>query len=666
MAKSQPADTQTLAVAQAPAWLHPETARALRRLVTDRGRLEWAWSFGLGERASLRHRKPIPVSLWAERHRVVHVSSLPGPWRNQVTPYAAAIMDSSFYPSVGRISIMKCPQSGGTEAVHNCVAYAIDRAPGPVLYVYPDEATARENAQDRIIPMLHASPRLREYLTGMSDDLSSLRVKLAHLTIYMAWSGSPARLGNKPIRYLVMDELDKYQDTKREASAEALAEKRVITWGRRAKIWKLSTPTVPDAPIARAFNQSEAKFRYFVICPYCGCELLMDFERIGWPEDCDDPVKLESRSLGFYACQHCDARWNDADRDLAVRKGLWRDEASGLAINEHLARHNPISLGFHIPAWISPFNSLSKIASVALSYRLKPELQLLKDLRNNYKAEPWEAEFEKRDEEKLLELCDDRPRGAVPGPLQADGKEAAPRVSCLLAGVDTQKDHFYYVIRAFGFGELTESWLVQAGTVGSLEALDQLLWQNVYAAADGSEHQVKAAMIDAMGSRTAEIYRYAIKRRGQVYPWMGKRSMSQPYTPRPQEYYPDTAGNKVKIPGGMNLWLCDVTFFKNDLAHRLTIHPADPGAFHLHSNDKGELDEYGRQMCAEIYDEKEQAWLNPRNRPNHYWDCEVMVNALAYIRNVAGRRPQTRRRPKVEALRGDPPAISTRLGRWSR
>jgi hypothetical protein len=59
-----------------------------------------------------------------------------------------------------------------------------------VLYVYPDEATARENAQDRIIPMLHASQRLREYLTGMSDDLSSLRIKMAHLTIYMAWSGS--------------------------------------------------------------------------------------------------------------------------------------------------------------------------------------------------------------------------------------------------------------------------------------------------------------------------------------------------------------------------------------------------------------------------------------------------------------------------------------------
>lgn len=427
----------TLFVDNLPVCIHPDTARAIKLLAAKRGNIGWEWTFGLGERAALRHRKPVPASQWAERHRVVHLSSLPGLWRNQVTPYAAGIMDASFYPSVGTVSIMKCPQSAGTETVHNCIAYTIDRAPGPVLYVYPNEAIARENAQDRIIPMLHASPRLREYLTGMSDDLSSLRIRLAHITIHMAWSGSPARLGNKPIRYLVLDELDKYEDTRREASAEALAEKRVITWGKRAIIWKLSTPTVPEGPIAKAFRLSEARFRYHVVCPYCGCELLMDFENIHWPEDCCDPVALESRSLGFYECQHCQARWNDADRDLALRKGVWREEKSGLALAKHLAEFNPVSVGFHIPAWISPFVSLSKTASIALSYKLTPELALLKDLQNNYKAEPWEAQFELRNEDLILELCDDRPRGAVPSRLGA-----VPRVACLLAGVDTQKDHF--------------------------------------------------------------------------------------------------------------------------------------------------------------------------------------------------------------------------------
>lgn len=237
------------------ACVNPDTARALSRLASERGSIVWDWNFGVGERAALRRRKPIPVSVWAERHRIAHLSSRPGPWRNQTTPYAAGIMDAGFFPSVRSVSVMKCPQSAGTEAIHNCVAYAIDRAPGPVLYVYPDESTARENARNIIILMIRASPLLREYLTGISDDLSSLRVKLAHLTIYMAWSGSASQLGNKPIRYLILDELDKYQSGKREASAEALAEKRVITWGKRAIIWKLSTPTVVDGPIDRALKK---------------------------------------------------------------------------------------------------------------------------------------------------------------------------------------------------------------------------------------------------------------------------------------------------------------------------------------------------------------------------------------------------------------------------
>lgn len=119
-----------LELANLPDRIHQDTARALQRLARERGKIVWDWKFGIGERATLRHRKPMPASQWAERHRVMHLSSRPGPWRNQVTPYATGIMDAGFFPSVRTVSIMKCPQSAGTEAIHNCVAYTIDRAPG--------------------------------------------------------------------------------------------------------------------------------------------------------------------------------------------------------------------------------------------------------------------------------------------------------------------------------------------------------------------------------------------------------------------------------------------------------------------------------------------------------------------------------------------------------
>lgn len=638
-----------------PACVHPETRAQVKQVVAKRGTLVWRFHFGKGERAVLRHRSLIPASQWAERHRVVHNSSLPGRWHNRVTPYIAGIMDAGFFPSVQNVNIMKCPQSAGTEGVHNCIGYAIDRAPGPVLYVYPDETTARENAQDRIIPMLQSSPRLKEYLTGTADDMGSLRIKLAHLTIYMAWSGSAARLGNKPIRYLVLDELDKYQNSKREATAEALAEKRVITWGKRAITWKLSTPTVMDGPIDRAFKSSEAKFRYHVICPQCGCELLMDFEHIAWPADCAmdsaGPVRIKSQSLGWYACQHCaendlkQGRWSDADRDLAVRHGLWREETSGLSLYEHLENHHPMSVGFHIPAWISPFVSLSEIAAKALEYQISPTLEQLKDLQNNYKAEPWEAQFETRSEDMILALCDDRPRGAVPGPVPHVKTDGPPleRVAAVLAAVDTQLRYFRYVIRAFGFGEEGESWLVQEGVAPTLQALDELFWNSEYLDSTGRAFKVHAVIIDAMGEpqRTAQVYAWAARNRGRVFPSQGVHAPSTPVSYAPQEYFPGVKGERVKIPGGILLHKVDTTLFKGTLANRLSITPGDPGSFWLHTAAE-HLQTYAREMTAEVWNTEKNLWDNPHGRPNHAWDCEYLLQALAWMLNISKkRRPGT-------------------------
>ncbi|MFQ8890619.1 MAG: terminase gpA endonuclease subunit [Bilophila wadsworthia] len=193
---------------------------------------------------------------------------------------------------------------------------------------------------------------------------------------------------------------------------------------------------------------------------------------------------------------------------------------------------------------------------------------------------------------------------------------------------------------------------------GQPPPLEEILFGSVYADPDGREYAVKAAMIDAMGGRTAEVYRWAVRHRGRVFPWQGVRSMAQPYTPSHQEYFPDAKGNKVKIPGGLMLYRCDVTFFKSDLAFKLGIHPDDPGAFHLHANDGGQLEQYAKELCAEVWDDEKQGWENPANKPNHFWDCEVMQRAFAFILNV-----RHRRRPDEEAKKpARPPRPSERGG----
>jgi len=651
-----------------PAWF-PQYLRTAAQGITSNGS-NISFAFSRGERQVMRRRKPMPVSQWAEKYRMVEMSAIPGRWHNLFTPYLVGIMDTMAHPGVETVIVCKSPQTGGSEAGHNFVGYCIDRCPGPVMYVYPDELTARENAKDRIIPMIQASPRLREYMTGYGDDTSSLRINLMHMPIYLAWSGSVSRLGNKPIRVLILDELDKYKDPKNEATSEALAEMRVTTWRRRGRshVMKVSTPTTPEGPIWVAFTQeAQARFDYWVRCPHCGMFQLMQFERIAWPgKDTDEEPDAEAvlaQRLATYPCEHCGTVWDDNDRDRAVRGGQWRERESGLDLAACLASVRPSKVAFHIPAWISFFVSLSDVARQALKYKQTGSADELKKLQNQYKAQPWVVEHAARTEDSILALCDDRPRGRVPGPI-----EGKARISMLLAGIDTQKSHFRYVIRAFGFGDQEESWLVQAGVAETLSAIDAILWATRYRDADGHEYAVRAAMMDAMGGRTAEIYRYAVRHRGRVYPWQGVRSMSQPYTPTPQEYYPDQKGSKIRIPGGINLWRCDTTFFKDDLSGKLSINASDPGAFHLHSNEKRELEEYAREMCAEAYDDEQHAWVNPHSRANHYWDCEVMCKALAYILNVRNTRPPQgeKKRKPVTGVRGETADIAGKIGSYRR
>lgn len=631
-----------------------ETAEAVRVYVQAHPE-PYTFSFNRGERKVFHKRQPVAVSLWAEKHRVLTMSSVPGRWKNVFTPYLRGIMDTMGTKGVETVIICKSPQAGGSEASHNFVGYCIDRAPGPVMYVFPDELTARENAHDRIIPMIKSSPRLREYLSDLDDDTSSIRITLVHMPIYLAWSGSVSRLGNKPVRTLILDELDKYQNGKREASAESLAEKRTTTWRSQRKIIKISTPTTENGPIWTAFTkEANCRMYYWVKCPHCGAMQVMVPEQLTWPrkgegDEPDAEAVMKDKSAG-YACSSCGAVWSDADRDLAVRAGEWREEETGEKLRDYVRVHRPVKVGFHITALMSYFVSLSETARAAIKAK-SGDLAALKDYNTQYLAIPWkEPKKDRRSRRKVLRLCDDRPRGLVPSPLPETPD--TPRISCLLAGIDTQKDDFRYVVRAFGYGPEEESWLIECGALKTFEEIEEKILARTFVDAKGTSYHVHAVMMDAMGSRTAEVYRFAHAHRGQVYPWQGKRSMSTPWAPTNLEFYPGLKGQQVRITGGLILYRCDTTFFKSALAHKLELTTVDPGAFHLHENTGNILKQYAEEMSAEEWDYEKNAWVTVSDHAdNHFWDCETMIQALAYIRGVRniplpGTQPAQVQRPR--------------------
>jgi phage terminase large subunit GpA-like protein len=636
----------------------PWVPESVRERVRELGRVEHESGFSRPERKILRKRPKIPISKWAERHRWVRVSSRPGQWSNTTTPYLAGVMDAIGFVSVRDVTICATPQTGKTEAaIYNPLGYMVDRAPGPALVVFADEQTARDELDERIKTMFADSPRLRQYQSAAVRDTTTLRLSLQHMVIHMAWATSVARLATKPKRYVFFDEVDKYPESlKKETDPINLGTLRTRTYPDDKKVIKLSTPTWEHGPIWQSLLSAQVNFHYHVKCPDCLQLQLMQFgERessggIKWPADERDPATIETDRLAWYQCPHCGSRWDDGMRDKAVRMGQWVEAISGRELTAELQLTRPSRIGFHIPAWLSSFVSLSECAGTFL--RSTKSHEALRNFLNSIKAEPW-MEFEvQREEDQILALRDERPRGLVP--TDAD---------ILLAGVDTQDDGFFYEIRAFAFGWSEESWQIREGFLAvdwsrtdseyerqypyhpAFDALRQVLFDDVYQDANGRELSVRHAAIDAMGHHTKEVYDFCRVHRGRVIPIRGGRGrLAQPRKFSKIDTYP---GTSKSIPGGVQVLNLDVNHYKDNLSGKLEIARTDPGAWRMHSETTRD---WAAQMCAEYLDsEKTGLWVCPSHKANHAWDCSVYVLALADLVGVKHGQRTGDRRQKTEA-----------------
>ncbi len=228
------------------------------------------------------------VSEWAAAHRVIVAQDAaePGRWRNERTPYLRGIMDAFNDPAVRRITLMKAERVGGTEAVVNMIAYAIDRAPGPVLWIYPDEGTAKDVCEKRLIPTLEAMPTIRRHFTARKRDVRGLDIVLDRMSIACRGSNSTAKLEAFGQKYIVIDELDRCKPT-----VQGIVKGRDSGFSG-AKLIVLSTPEDEwggDADdltqcIDRSFKSGDARMLW-VPCPLCQQYHQRNFSSVRWIGD---------------------------------------------------------------------------------------------------------------------------------------------------------------------------------------------------------------------------------------------------------------------------------------------------------------------------------------------------------------------------------------------
>jgi len=213
------------------------------------------------------------VSEWADRFRFLSPESGASAGRWHTLPFQREIFDAFSDPAVHSIVVMSATQLVKTELILNCIGYAIDRDPGPMLLIVFRDSDADTFSKIRLAPMIRDTACLRGKVLDakLARTTSTLNYKSfpgGHLTI--AASGSPGNLSALPIRYLFADEIDKYPASAgSEGDPISLALKRTSTYWNRKVVLACSPTIDSESRIQKAFASSDQR-EYFVSCHACG------------------------------------------------------------------------------------------------------------------------------------------------------------------------------------------------------------------------------------------------------------------------------------------------------------------------------------------------------------------------------------------------------------
>lgn len=547
----------------------------------------------------------ITTSEWADKYRLLdnRNSKEPGKWHTERTPYLKAIMDAFCDDEVEEIIVCAGAQLGKSEAILNMLGYAIHQNPGPAMLVYPTQDIAESISRNRLQIMVETTPALRERKTQVAADFQLTEMKFQTMTLFLAWANSPAMLASKPIRYLFMDEIDKYPSfSGREADPISLAKKRTTSYTGFHKIVYVSTPTFETGNIWYQLSKANVIYRYYVPCPFCGEYQLLEFENIKWERD-DDFESL--RQNAYYECAHCHARIKSEHKMAMLQKGEWREDE-----RKHFGRRK---VGFHISAIYSPFFTFGDLAREFLES--KNDVATLMDFTNSRLALPFKEVVEKSRESDVFAHVSTLPVGVAPDDTVA-----------IVAGIDTQDDGFFYTIYAIESGNIPH--LLRYGFVGTLNELDGVIFNSVYRINNSDINvRVARAFIDSGGHRTAEIYDYARTRRGFVYPIKGMNTPSAGVAIKETaiEKYPNS---NAPIPGGLRLVNINTIFYKDEIHRRLL---SDKGEIWFHASTASDFamqltaEEKRRSRKGQSYSED---WVRVYSE-NHYLDCTVYALAAA-------------------------------------
>ncbi len=518
------------------------------------------------------------LSEWADANMELPtgLSSEPGPWRTQRTPYLREILDHlSPSWSTEEVIVMKGTQLGLTTAAVIWAGHIIHRAPGPILLVEPTVDVAKKLSKQRIQLMLERVKVLRGLVKESRARDSGNTILMKEFeggTMVITGANSGVGLRFMAARYLVLDEEDAYpQDVDGEGHPSELAKNRLSTFAR-AKVFRISTPLEKLTSVIEPAYQAGSRAHYHVPCPIC-----LHPQALRWANIIFTFDGQQNPDRTAYRCEKCGHLIPESQKTWMLENGRWVHEDPTNAIKS-----------YHLPCLYAPYGwkrvSWSALVREFLRAKRKADggdRRALKVFITTRLAETWEEDAEKLE---AATLADRREEYAAPVP---NG------VLILTCAVDVQDTFLQAEVLGWGVGE--ESWSIcykifygspaQKTVWGELDLFLQQSWQSEAALS----MRVACTCVDTGGHYAKEAYEFVRPRQvRRVFAIKGSNQPAHPLVGRPSR-------NNL---GRVHLFPLGTDSAKDTIFSRLKLSEFGPGYCHFPRLPQYD-DEYFAQLTAE-------------------------------------------------------------------
>lgn len=579
---------------------------------------EWKRSF----KTILKHVDDVPIYDWANNNIFLPSSyAIPGRFDISRSKYLIEPFISIKNNKVRTVVIYASVQSGKTLTTDITIAWYLINKPGPIQLSMANDIMVSDHLNNRLYPLLQSCDILRPLLPENDKSYTDRGLRLGHSTLY-ANGASLSKFQAKSIQLAICDEAhlwNKDRNKKYALLSEAIDRTSAYERQGKSKVIITSRPSEVGDQLDVMFNSGNQMI-WNVPCLGCGKYFSPVFRRqrndgtyygilFENIKDEDGNYKLnELLDTIRYECEYCGFK----HFDNAETKSKWNDQGKFISNN---VNHDP---SIHSYRWNAiPVDSWRQLTLTFLNAKQKANIGVYTELTDFFQqkmAEPFDLMkyIDQENKTMKVDVYD----------TKTDWAEEVTR----FATIDMQKYCFYLVIRAWAKSGASRQLF--AGAVNTEEVLLGYLTdykvnrQNIFVDIACSEKSEDGS--------THEVYNFVNRNgftglRGDAYHDYGFDKII--HNQKIKVYYSDAK----PIPTTGRIYYDFSPHSLRDILKNLR-----DGKSHEYKCLDNE--EYKKQMFAEArlpvkdkYGQIRWRWINKHNKPNHFWDCEVMQLACVFL-----------------------------------